>query len=341
MPGGFQTTIYNQESPAIVGDKSSQNTMLTHPASLVADQFGIIVGNFAWTNPPPDPDGSNAICTQANGLGTVAGFVYGDTQATNSIYLSQAGLLIPGGEEVALAIGGEFWVQNGGASIVTPGLKAYAVLGTGAVQFGASGATQAANTTSTGSQIQLQTAVGIIGSINGDLLTVTAGSFATPIQPPTMMVRGALIAGPGILGNPQIYSQVSGTPGGPGVYLLTVPQMKVIPSQALTVTWGLFTVGTMTSAYPYAAFTVGQTLSGTGVVAGTQTTQLIGAGTSGNPGGNGATFAANNSTAVGVTGINGAGGIGSGALVETKWVSASTAQPGALVKMTSWVGSLG
>src|SRR5277367_1277065 len=95
-----QTQIYNQENPAVAGDRASQNPMATFdagPGGLVAGLAGVIVGNFAWVTP-----------------------------------------LIPEGLPVALAVQGDFWVVNNGTTEAIPGVsKAYANFADGSVTFAA------------------------------------------------------------------------------------------------------------------------------------------------------------------------------------------------------------
>jgi hypothetical protein len=327
MVSGYQTQVYNQEAQGVAGDRASLNAIMTFdagPGGLVADVGGVTVGNFAWVVPPTDPNGTSSVATQSskaflNTGANVAGLVYNVTQGLNTVFLSDAGMVIPQGLPVALAVQGDFWVVNGGSAIATVGQKAYAILDTGAVQFAATG-TATAVSTATGSSVAAST-FSVTGSINGDLLTVTAVSSGT-------IVAGATISGTGISGSPQIGSQVSGTAGGIGVYALTVSQQKSVASTTVSGTYGTMTVGTMTVG---TQFSVGQLLIASGsVVAGTMITQLL-TGT----GNAGSTFAVNNNTPVSSQSISAVGA------VETKWVAASVAQPGGLVKITSWVGSQG
>jgi hypothetical protein len=322
MPGGYQSQVYNQPAQAVAGDRASQNPIATYPAGpggLIADVAGVTVGAFAWAKPPTDPNGEYTIATQAGGIGgNVAGFVYNWTQGLNTVFLSDGSMLIPQGLPVALAIQGDFWVVNNGTTVATLGQKAYAAIGTGLASFAATGS-PTTTSTATGSTIVAAT-FSVTGSIQNDILTVTAVASGT-------VVAGATISGTGITTGTQITGQISGTPGGVGVYTISPSQQRSIASQTVSGTYGTFTVGTMTLG---TGFSVGQVLSGSGVAAGTTVTQLL-TGT----GGNGSTFAVNNNTAVGSTAISATGN------VETKFVAASVGQPGQLVKITSWEGTLG
>jgi hypothetical protein len=317
MAQGWQSQIYNQPAQGVAGDRASQNPIATFdagPGGLIADVSGVTIGRFAWVTPPTDPNGTGSYATQALGLGSVAGFVYNWTQGLNTVFLSDGTLAIPQGFAVALATQGDFWVVNNGTTQAVLGQKAYANFGTGAVTFAAPGA-PTTSSTATGSTIAAST-FSVTGSIQNDILTVTAVGSGT-------IVRGGTISGTGISGSPQISAQLSGAAGGVGVYLISVSQQSNIASETISGTYGTMTVGTMTVG---TTFQVGQTLVvGGSVVAGTQITQLL----TGN-GGNGSTFAVTNNTVVASQSISAVGN------VETKWFAASSGQPGALVKITSW-----
>ena len=322
MPFWGQTQVYNQESQGVPGDRASQNPMATFdagPGGLVAGLGGVIVGNFAWISPPTDPNGTNQIANSTGG-GNVAGFVYNDLQALDTVFLSDATLVIPEGLPVALAIQGDFWVTNAGTTEASVGQKAYASYANGAVSFAApTSPTQLA--TSTGSTIQAETN-GWTGSIAGDVLTVSGGVTGT-IYP------GTTITGAGVDTGTQVASQLTGTIGGVGTYLLSISQQKNIASESMTGTYGLLTIGTLTST---AQFAVGQVATGTGVVSGTVITALA-SGSSG--GGSGGTLIVSPTQAMSASTVNSNGN------VETKWYAASAGGPGQLVKMTSWVGTQG
>jgi hypothetical protein len=321
MPGGFQSQIYNQPAQAVAGDRASQNPIATYdagPGGLVADASGVTVGNFCWTTPPTDPDGANTFATQVKGAGNVAGFLYNWTQALNTIFLSDAGLVIPQGLPVALATQGDFWVVNAGSSEAVVGQKAYANFGTGAVTFANSGS-PTTGATATTSTIAAST-FSVTGSIQNDLMTVTAVTSGT-------IVAGASISGTGIVSSPIVTGQISGTTGGVGVYTISPSQQKSVASTTISGTYGTFTVGTMTVG---TAFFVGGTLSGGTTSAGTTVYQLLTG-----SGGNGSTFAVSPTQTVASATISEAGN------VETKWYATSAGGAGQLVRMSSWTGSQG
>jgi hypothetical protein len=127
-------------------------------------------------------------------------------------------------------------------------------------------------------------------SISGKLMTVTNVTSG-------QVVAGTTLSGTGVTANTLVTGQVSGTPGGIGTY--SVDTAQVAASTAVAGTYGTMTVSAVLSG----ALAVGQTLSGTGVTAGTQVTQL-GTGT----GGTGTYFVSSNavvsSTTITGTGTN-------------------------------------
>src|SRR5208282_4750410 len=105
------------------------------------------------------------------------------------------------------------WVVNNGTAYCTPGMKAYANFTNGLVNFAATGApTTAASATS--SSIAAETS-SFTGSIADDLMTVT-GVVTGTIYP------GTTISGTNVSSGTKILSQVSGTAGGDGTYLVSI-----------------------------------------------------------------------------------------------------------------------
>lgn len=321
MSGGYQQQVYNQPAQGIAGDRASQNPIASYdagPGGLVAGPGGVTVGRFAWVVSPTDPNGTGQIANSF-GSGNVSGLCYNDTQALNTQFLSDGSMVIPEGLPLALMIQGDWWVVNDGATEALVGMKAYADFATGKVSFAASGSPQTA-ATATGSTIAAET-FSVTASINNDIMTVTAVGSGT-------VVNGAPISGTGIPSGVSVAQQLTGTPGGIGTYLLNQSLQKSVASETVTGSYGLFTVGTVTVG---TSFAVGQSLATTsGVAAGSVLTQLL-SGT----GDAGSTFAVNLTQTVGSNSISSVGN------VETKWQAASSAVPGGIVKITSWVGSQG
>ena len=102
----------------------------------------------------------------------------------------------------------------------------------------------------------------LTGSIAGNVLTVSAIVSGS-------IVPGAQLSGTGIAAGTAITSQMSGLTGGVGTYAVSVAQ--VVPSTSgLTAASGLLTVSAMSSG----TLSVGQTVTGTGIAAGTIITGL-------------------------------------------------------------------
>jgi hypothetical protein len=321
-----QTQIYNQENIGVAGDRITQNPMATFdagPGGLVAGSAGVVVGGFAWVTPPTDPNGTAQIANSFGG-GNVAGFVYNVTQALDTVFLSDAGMTIPQGLPVALAVQGDFLVVNNGTTEAQVGQKVYANFANGQASFAATASPTAA-ASATGSSIAAET-FSVTASIAGDIMTVSAVGSGS-------VYPGSTISGTGVATGTMVSSQI--TPllageaaNGIGRYYLSVSQQKAVASETISGTYGLLTIGTLTTT---PTFAVGQTLSVSGsVVANT----IITANVTGT-GGTGGTMVVNNNTVVSSQTI------ASVATVETKWVAASAGGPGQLIKMTSWVGSQG
>ena len=90
--------------------------------------------------------------------------------------------------------------------------------------------------------------------ISGGLLLVTSVSSGR-------MYIGAQISGAGVAAGAQIAAQDSGAPGGPGLYVLYVDGGNV-PTETLTESYGVLTVGSVTSG----TTALGQKVTGAGVL---------------------------------------------------------------------------
>lgn len=128
-----------------------------------------------------------------------------------------------------------------------------------------------------------------------------------------------MATGAGVAAGTKIVAQISGTPGGIGVYSVSIPEQNV-PSEPMTFNYGLLTVGgTVTGSYG-----IGSVLTGGGTTAGTVITSLgTGAGGAG-------TYNVSPSQTVASGAINVAA-----TNVETKWFCMSSALPGELCKISS------
>ena len=312
-----QTQVYNQEAQAVAGDFASANPKSIFPpgpGGFVAGAAGVSVGSAVWKAPPTDPNGTDQ---QLNnfGAGNITGIVYNDTQALNTVFLSDGTLVIPTGLPVGVLMEGDIWVVNNGTAEAVPGQKAYANFATGQFSFAAtSSASQGASVTgSIAAETNSWTA-----SISGDVMTVTNVATGT-------LVPGTAITGVGVASGTQIASQLTGALGGTGTYLLNQSQQESIASESMTGTYALLTVTGVTSG----ALVVGGLLGGTGVAANTTITGL-GTGIGGT-----GTYYASPTQAMSSSTVTQTSNI------ETKWTAISGAQPLGLVKMSAYVGTYG
>lgn len=101
----------------------------------------------------------------------------------------------------------------------------------------------------------------VMASIAGNIMTVSSIASGTLFQ-------GAELTGASVTAGTQIANQLSGTVGGVGTYAVSISQ--TVTSEAISASYGLLTVTVVASG----TLSVGQTLAGTGVTAGTQITAL-------------------------------------------------------------------
>ena len=312
-----QTQVYNQEAQAIAGDFASANPRSIFPAGpggFIAGAAGVSVGLAVWKAPPTDPNGTDQVLNNF-GAGNITGIVYNDTQALNTVFLSDGTLVIPQGLPVAVLIEGDIWAVNNGSGEATAGQKAYANFANGQFSFAATGsASQGASVTgSIAAETNSWT-----GSIAGDVMTVTNVGSGT-------LVPGTAVSGTSVASGTQIASQLTGAAGGTGTYLLNQSQQENIASESMTGTYGLLTVTNVASG----ALVVGGLLGGTGVAANSTITGF-GTGT----GGTGTYY-------VSPTQAMSSSTVTQTSNIETKWTAISDAQPGGLVKMSSYIGTYG
>lgn len=320
MSGGYQQQGYSQPAIGVQGEITTNNPRAyfnAGPGGLVAGTGGVTIGRFAWVYPPDDPNGSYTAVSNTSlapgGSPTIkpAGIVQNTTQGQNSTFLSNAGMNILQGFQMALQTWGDQLVVNDGTVVPIPNYsKAFAVLATGKIQFANPG-TIIGGASATGSSIASQSST-FTGSIADDVLTITTAP-SNPVYP------GAVLSGTGIATATTVISQLTGTAGAAGTYLVSIGQ-QTVASTAVTAVIGVLTIGTATGT-----FVVGDVLTGTGVVAGTQITANITG-----SGGSSGTMAVSNNTVVSSTTIT------ASTAIETDWVAASSAPAAGLVKITRW-----
>jgi hypothetical protein len=310
MGNGFQTSVNTQPAPAVAGDFASANPRYSvdaGPGGLVGGADGITIGRFAWLSAAQiDADGAPALINNF-GSGVPAGIVPREQQGLITQYLQSSSMVLPGGFAVTVIKSADMWIVNDGATEALYGQFAYADYATGKASFGAAGAAGSAVVTGA---IAASTA-SVTGSITDDILTVTAVGSG-------VVVPGATISGTGIASGTKIVSQTGGAAGGIGTYAVSIPE-QTAASTTISMTYGTMTVSAVSSG----ALGVGDTLSGSSVVAGTTITAL-GTGTGGT-----GTYIVDNNTVVSSTTIT------AGTSIQTKWIAQCSALPGELVKVTT------
>jgi len=310
-----QTVVNTQPGLGVSGDFASTNprfTLLVGAGGAVAGPNGVTIGAFCWATTPQDADGAPATINSF-GSGQVAGFVGREQQGLITQYLQDAGMLIPGGFMVTVYTSGDFFVTNSGTSPAVPGQKVYANFANGQATAAATGS-PTGGATSTASTIAPET-FAVTASIQNDVMTVTAVASGT-------IVPGAAISGTGVISGTTVQSQLTGTEGGIGTYLLSQAQ-PTIASETIDGTWGLLTIGgTVAGVYG-----LDQVLTGGTTAAGSTITANASNGSGLTGTGGAGTYATQTQTvssaAIDVSAIN----------VETPWHVASYAAPGALMKM--------
>lgn len=270
---GFPQQVNTVQALAVAGDfcdVSPRATVDAGPGGLVAGPDGLTVGRFAWVQ-----DADNRIANN-HGSGAPTGFVHREQQALITEFLAESSNLIPRGFHVTLFNEGGFWAKNDGAAAVTKGMKAYANNATGQVSFAATGAptaggsgsasTVAANVTTASCTLALNS---MTASIAGTTLTVTAIAAGTVLGAGQILSGGSASAGY-VDPATTIVEQLTGTAGSTGTYRVSVSQ--AVASTTIAATGGGMTVGAMASG----TLSVGQVISGTGIVTGTK---ILGRGT--------------------------------------------------------------
>jgi hypothetical protein len=271
--------------------------VLAGEGGLVTGPLGVTVGKFAWVS----ADGKT-VTNSGEGAVAPTGFVHRDQQALITVYLAETSNVIPPGFPVTLHNAGDFFATVNGQA-ATPGAAVYASFADGSAFIGAA----PAGTTAT-------------GSIGATFTATGAGNQLTTSAVTGLISVGDTISGTGVPAGTSILLQVSGTPGGAGVYTTSV----ATTAAAATVT----SFGNVLNVTAVAGtLAVGDGVTGTGVPAGaTIASQVSGAG-----GGVGVYTLDRNATAYAAsTALTVAGGI------LTKFVAKSFAAVGELVKISTW-----
>lgn len=210
---GFQTQVNQYPAPAVEGSFASNNPPVNYvsgPGSLLASQYGCVVGRFAWS-----PDGINVYNAgnAAANVGVPQGILANEQQGLNNVYLSQYGMTVLAGCIVELFTRADIWMKQ--LSSAALGQKAFANLQTGQCQAAAAGSTISGPN--------------VTGSFATNVLTVTAVTTAG------LAIGSVITSGGGVAAGTYITAQLTGTPGGIGTYSLSTSP-GTISSGAVTAT---------------------------------------------------------------------------------------------------------
>lgn len=247
---GFQKVVNTNQAPGQAGDFASTNpfaSVLAGQGALVAPAGGLIVGNFAWVGPAGQ-------VSQSFVAGYQIGFLGRNEQALITEFLGEFSYVVPAGFMINLFNGGDFWAKFPAGA--TPGMNVYADPNTGTPIAGNTTPGAASTTASAGATGTLTTnstnvvtintvSAGIIGI--GDVVTEANIPVGTTIVAQLTVTAGS---GAGILGTYQLSAAATSSAG---------PTAFTTQSTLLDVT-----------AISTGALNVGDTISGTGVTAGTK-----------------------------------------------------------------------
>jgi hypothetical protein len=269
----FPRTVNVQPAIAVEGDRASANpnlySVIAGVGAFIAGLQGLTVAAFAWADP-------TFTFLNSFGSGPVTGFIAREGLRADIVTpgpgypdFSQT---ILGGSYISAFNSGDFYVRNMGSTASVIGQKCYAFNATGLASFAATGSPPAGASVTGAIAANVVTASGAsnsaTGSIAGTVLTVSA------VGAGTVLGAGQTLAGTGVDPSTSIVGQLSGTLGGIGTYTVSISQTAA--STALTMSGGGLTVSAVTTG----TLAVGQSLSGTGIVAGSVITGL-GTGTGG------------------------------------------------------------
>lgn len=136
---GFQRNINTQPAPAIEGDFAGANpwfSMLAGEGALTAGPDGVTVGRFARA-----ATATGVVTNAKPGTASRIGFVGRHQPQIITGFLAQTAMLIPGGLEITLHDGGDFWCRFAGGAAI--GNKVFVADADGTATAAAAGATVA------------------------------------------------------------------------------------------------------------------------------------------------------------------------------------------------------
>jgi hypothetical protein len=314
----YQSQVNTVPGIGVEGDFVTQNprqTALAGPGGFVAGTSGLNVGLWGWASYQGiDPDNAPTIINNFGGGGP-SGIICREQQGLNTTYLLDASQFIPTGFPVTLFVVADLLVVNRGTTAAVRGQKCYANNSNGQSSFASTGA---AGTASISASIAAGNGA-VTGYVIGNVLTVltlTSGTVALG-----SLVTGT-IGGSGVTAGSFIVAQLSGSANGTGTYALNTGEQSVggTGGGSLTLTFGILSVGTLTSGQIY----VNGSLGAAGVSSSTLITQNVSGGTAGGS----VWYVTNTQTVSAGTTIT------VGQTVETAFYALSGGQVGELIKIS-------
>lgn len=247
----FQKVVNIVQAPGVAGDFASTNpfsSVLTAAGGLVAPAGGLTVGNFFWVGPLGQT-------SQSFVSGWQIAFLGRNEQALITEFLGEESLVVPEGFMVVGMNGGDFFAYFAGGA--TAGAQVYADETTG--------------------QPEMQTTNSVTGSVGfagtASLATVTGQGQLTiaTITAASIITIGDVLTGTGVVSGTTITGLVSGTANTVGaVYSLSAAPTT---ESAEAVTTASFVLNV--TAVADGGLSVGDTISGTNVTAGTTIAQIL------------------------------------------------------------------
>lgn len=262
----FPRTVNTDLAIGIEGGFASTNTnkftVVAGTQAFISGPAGLTIGAFAWADPA-------FRILNSFGAGPVTGFIGREGLRADIVTpgpgYPDASLTILGGSFITAFNAGDFYVRNTGSTASAIGMKAYANNETGLVSFAATGNPPTSGTCTGGTLAKivsastggaLPTTNTCTGSIAGTTLNVSAVGSGSVLAGGV----GQTIGGIGVDPNTSILSQLTGTAGGIGTYLVSISQ--TVASTAITLSGGGLT---LTGGNTSGVFAPGMTISGTNV----------------------------------------------------------------------------
>ena len=321
----FQKYVNIYPAVGVAGARASQNPVSTVDAGqlgLRAGSQGTYCGAFAWITYAVA--GGAGVTGNSTLTGAVPdGFVWNEMNAVNTVWLEEAGMLVPPGYGTTLVQRGDFWVVNAYADAAI-GQKVFANVFTGAI-LGAAAGSFPTNEVGTAAVIASAT-TGAVGTYTLTINTLTSGVVEVGDQVLGLDINGKVYI--------ESFNTFNGTSGSvnltlpiatvqTAVALTTIPPTgvggAVVSSASAAASSTTVTINTLTSG----TIVPGQLVQGTSVPTGAVVASL-------------GTFNGTSGTIIlsaAVTATITAAALNFSAFVETPWYVTAAGNVGDLVKI--------